>query len=102
MQNPQPPLNEFVEAVIARAQLSQLDPSGKKFAVGRGARGVRHIVPQKTFRNGRLVRAAETTLCRGAHADVIGNGLSDMHTAPTCRRCQEVAERIIRRGTRRK
>lgn len=99
MQTPQP-LDEFVEAVIARAQLAQLDPSGKKFTVGRGARGVRHIVPQKAFRSGRLVRAAETTLCRGVHADMILNAAADVHTAPTCRRCQEVAERIIRRGIR--
>lgn len=96
-----PSLEEFVDSVLARAQLEQLDPRHKQFDVARGTRGTLHIITQKKFRDGRLVREARTTLCRGTSAAEIDQ-YARYALAPNCRRCQEVAERIIlRRKARR-
>lgn len=92
---PQPPLDEFVDGVLASAQFAQLNRY-RQFDVARGALGVHHIIPKKRFTDGRLVRDAGTSLCRGV--PVAETGLSDrLGMAPTCRRCQQMAERIILR-----
>lgn len=96
----QTPMLDFVNAILAHAQLTQLDPRHKHFDVGRGHRGVLHIVTQHVFRDGRLVRQAERTLCRDTTVKELG--LFEHHIAPTCRRCQETAERIILRRTHKK
>ncbi|MGZ6347964.1 MAG: hypothetical protein ACXWP0_01070 [Ktedonobacterales bacterium] len=96
-----PPLQEFVNAALAQTQLTQLDSKGKRFGVGRGGRGVLHLVTKVAFRDGRLTRKAHVSLCRGAA--VVEEGQHFRHDAPVCARCQEIAERmIIRRGHKNK
>ena len=97
---PKPPLQEFVNATLARVQLAQLDPKGKRFDVGRGGRGVLHIVTKVAVQNGRLTRKAHVSLCRGVPTNAEGQPVD--HAAHVCARCQEIAARIIVRSTHKK